>query len=142
VVGEVTIADDPELAARLKPVTRFGKHLPGRGITDGVVFVERRIVEHPIDAAPGQRGAVPWLSRSRLTEKRFRCDMNRQISNDMSPYVYVSPEECVNPPALVATNRYEARISCSLLDGWNRSSVDYILATCDRRGSVRDQECH
>jgi hypothetical protein len=59
VVGEVTIADDPELAARLKHViTRFGKHLPGRGITDGVVFVERRIVEHPVDAAPGQRGAV------------------------------------------------------------------------------------
>ena len=51
----MTIADDPELAARLKHVTRFGKHLPGRGITDGVVFVERRIVEHPIDAAPGQR---------------------------------------------------------------------------------------
>jgi len=51
-------------------------------------------------------------------------------------------DRCISPAASVATNRYEARTSCSLLDGRNRSSVDYILATCDGRGSVRHQECH
>jgi hypothetical protein len=53
-IAEVTVADNPNLAAPPQYVTRFRKHLQRHGIADGVVFVERRIVEHSVDAAlPG-----------------------------------------------------------------------------------------
>ena len=57
-IAEVSVADNPKLAATPQYVTRFRKHLQGHGVADGVVFVERRIIEDPVDAAIAERSAV------------------------------------------------------------------------------------
>src|SRR5688572_10746210 len=49
-IAEMAIAHDPKFTTLSQCIAGFHEHLPGRGIADGMVFVERRIVEYKIEA--------------------------------------------------------------------------------------------
>ena len=78
VIGEVTIAHHPKLTASLQHITRFGKHPPGRRIADRVVFMERRIVEDPVDSALRRRNSTGEVEHS-VPDQELSCSFRSEV---------------------------------------------------------------
>jgi len=45
-VVKMAVADNPEFSALFKNSFRFGEHLPGDKITDGILLMKRGVVEY------------------------------------------------------------------------------------------------